>query len=174
MNIILTLSAGLLSLVASNANADVYKCRVDGKVTYEETHCGDFAERLIIQKGPEFNNIEAIYEKDGFGYKLDGSINNSKTSFLVDTGASITSIPADLAKNALPGKKCSDAKFHTASGSSDGCIIKGVTISVGTFVVRNVDVAVMQGLKTSLLGMNVISKMGSAKITEDKIVFQAH
>jgi len=172
MKNILTISAWVLTLYAANSSAGVFKCTIDGKTTYaKENSCGDAATYIKTQKEPVPSHIEENYINDGFGYRLNGSVNDVEMVFLVDSGASLTSIPVDLAKKTLSGTTCEERMFQTASGESHGCVVKGAKIKVGTYVLQNIDVAVMDGLKTPLLGMNVIQKLGFAKITPDKIVF---
>lgn len=91
-------------------------------------------------------------------YHLQGSLNGSPVTFLVDTGASMASVSAELAERA--GLRCSQsADFHTANGTVRGCIARNVEIAFGDYQVSGVSVAVMPNLDGQpLLGMNVLGR----------------
>lgn len=106
------------------------------------------------------------------GYRVPGEVASRPVSFIVDTGASLTSIPArlgnelgirecpavgfDTSRADEPGC-CRRETFHTASGTTEGCVARVPSIRFGGFEVRNAQVAVMPALGDhALLGMNVL------------------
>ncbi len=91
-------------------------------------------------------------------YHLQGSLNGHPVTFLVDTGASMASVPAELAERA--GLRCSQsAEFQTANGTVRGCIARDAEIAFGAYRLSGVSVAVMPRLEGQpLLGMNVLGR----------------
>jgi aspartyl protease family protein len=117
---------------------------------------------------------EALELRIGRGghYELPGQIGAEPVRFIVDTGASLTSIPQrvgkrlgirecsaigfDLSRSDEPGC-CRRETFRTANGSSEGCVARVPSIRFGSFEVRNASVAVMPDMgEQALLGMNVL------------------
>lgn len=105
-------------------------------------------------------------------YEVAGWVASEPTRFIVDTGASLTSIPHslgerigirecpaigfDLSAASEPGC-CRRETFHTANGPAEGCVARVPSLRFGAFEVRNAQVAVMPGIgDTALLGMNVL------------------
>jgi len=113
----------------------------------------------------------ALRRSDG-GYRVPGEVAGRPVSFIVDTGASLTSIPARLGtelgirecpavgfdtRHADEPGCCRRASFHTANGTAEGCVARVPSIRFGGFEVRNAQVAVMPALGDhALLGMNVL------------------
>lgn len=92
------------------------------------------------------------------GYFINGTINQHPTTFQVDTGAGITSIPIELAK-IVGVTNCNNHSFETANGSVVGCVGIVPELTFGNFRVENVEIAVMPNMKNSLLGMNILSNI---------------
>lgn len=105
-------------------------------------------------------------------YEVAGWVASRPARFIVDTGASLTSIPPslgerigirecpaigfDLSSTSEPGC-CRRETFHTANGPAEGCVARVPSLRFGAFEVRNAQVAVMPGSgDTALLGMNVL------------------
>lgn len=99
-------------------------------------------------------SMELPRQANGHFY-LPGTINNVPVSFMVDTGASVTSISGDLARQA-DIRNCKEMQFQTANGSTGGCIALVPHMTLGNFVLENITVAVMPNLETNLLGSNVL------------------
>ena len=108
----------------------------------------------------------------GGHYEVGGAVAAVPVRFLVDTGATLTSIPQalgerigiracpaigfDLSRGNEPGC-CRRETFRTANGSSEGCVARVPSIRFGNFEVRNARVAVMPDMgEQALLGMNVL------------------
>ena len=74
---------------------------------------------------------------------------------MVDTGASVTSISSDLARQAGI-HNCKEVQFQTANGTATGCIALVRNMTLGNFVLQNITVAVMPNMEVNLLGANVL------------------
>lgn len=99
-------------------------------------------------------SMEVPRQANGHFY-LPGTINDIPVSFMVDTGASVTSISTDLARQA-DIRNCKEMQFQTANGNATGCIALVPRMTLGNFVLENITVAVMPNLETNLLGSNVL------------------
>jgi aspartyl protease family protein len=93
--------------------------------------------------------------RDGHFY-LEGAVNGTPVTFLVDTGASYVSIGSDLAARAnLPEGVA--GFFGTANGSVEGRIVRSQTVRADVFEVSGITVAVMPARSEfGLLGQNFL------------------
>lgn len=94
-------------------------------------------------------------------FMADGAINGAGLRFLVDTGATLISIPAAEAKRLgvsyLGGER---ALVNTAAGVAPAYRVKLDSVRVGTVTVNNVDAVVLErGLDVNLLGMSFLNRM---------------
>ncbi len=99
-------------------------------------------------------SMEVRRQTNGHFY-LPGTIENVPVTFIVDTGASVTSISGDLARQAGI-RNCKEVQFQTANGTATGCIALVQHMTLGNFVLQNITVAVMPNMETNLLGANVL------------------
>ena len=90
-------------------------------------------------------------------YYISGTVNGFPVVFLVDTGASYTVIPLQLAKNAgiRAGKQVVAA---TANGEAALWLSTANIVGLGPFTVKNSIVAVAQRLQSPLLGVDLLNK----------------
>lgn len=89
-------------------------------------------------------------------YETPGSINGQPVTFIVDTGAGVTSVPGSLAKP-LGITSCEPRQFSTAAGEVFGCVATVAEVVFGSFRAHNVQVAVMPTMNgPALLGMNIL------------------
>lgn len=90
-------------------------------------------------------------------YHVAGWINGFPVVFLVDTGAAMTAIPLDLARNSgiRAGQQ---ALMSTANGVTSVWTSRDNVLSVGGFAVKGVEVQVAERLQFALLGMNVLNR----------------
>lgn len=116
-----------------------------------------FKNQVTANQIDSYGFTEVIQANNG-NYYVNGSINRYQTVFLIDTGASFTSIPKDLAST-VGVQNCKSHPFNTANGKVIGCIGVIPELFFGNFRVTNVEVAVMPNLSDSLLGMNVLSSL---------------
>ena len=108
----------------------------------------------------------------GGHYEVGGAVAAVPVRVIVDTGASLTSIPQalgerigiracpavgfDLSRDDEPGC-CRPEVFRTANGSVEACVARVPSVRFGAFELRNPRVAVMPGMDgQALLGMDVL------------------
>ncbi len=106
---------------------------------------------------PTFNgdgSMEILRQANGHFY-VPGTLDAIPVTFMVDTGASVTSITGDLARQAGI-RNCKEVQFRTANGAANGCIALVPRMTLGNFTVENITVAVMDNLDSNLLGTNVL------------------
>ncbi len=88
-------------------------------------------------------------------YETDGKINEKALNFVVDTGASLVTLPEETAHNAQI--YCDDKiKVDTANGVADSCTTKIGKLQFGSFVIKDVPALIQSNLSQPLLGMNVL------------------
>lgn len=104
-------------------------------------------------RGPGF--VDLVQRPDGHYYAA-GYVNGMPIVFMVDTGATLTSLSQEMAhKSGI--YSCATRTFNTANGSVQGCVAKAPKIQIGGFVLRDFEVAIMPNLPTdALLGMNLL------------------
>jgi iron donor protein CyaY len=97
-----------------------------------------------------------VVQRQGNGhFYLPGTVANVPVTFMVDTGASVTSISSDIARQAGI-HNCKEVQFQTANGTATGCIALVPSMTLGNFVLQNITVAVMPNMEVNLLGANVL------------------
>jgi aspartyl protease family protein len=105
---------------------------------------------------PEYGEDEMrlVRAADGH-YYVHGSVNGHPMIFMIDTGASTTAIPADMARNA--GMRAGQVTtYHTAGGKIEGSVTENNRVIVGIMPFEGMNVAVMPSLQRPLLGTNVL------------------
>lgn len=102
--------------------------------------------------------IEIKRSRDGH-YYWTGSVNGYPITFLIDTGASITSIPESLVQQAgLP--LGAPIQLQTANGSRSSNLVKGDLCLEGGICINGLPMTIVYSHDDyGLLGMNVINKM---------------
>jgi clan AA aspartic protease (TIGR02281 family) len=170
-NSLLLLSIGLAAL-GMNAwgNDTIYKCRnQQGDIIYQKAACMEHVQTVsswtsvIKEKPPEKEPEKKLHRelvvKQGVNghYFLEGSINSKPLTFVIDTGASVVSLPASLASNA--GMACKDKVIvDTANGQTNACTAVISELKFGHFVIKNAPARVVPNLSQPLLGMNVLQQ----------------
>ena len=95
-------------------------------------------------------------------FTSDGQVNGRRIRFVVDTGATLISLPASEARRLsidyLKGQK---ALMGTANGNIPGYLVKLDTVSLGGVTIHGVDAVVIEGngLASPLLGMSFLNRM---------------
>jgi len=95
-------------------------------------------------------------------FYVDGQLNARSVRFVVDTGATLISIPASEARRlSIDYQKGQKALMRTANGNATGYLVKLDTVSVGGVTIYGVDAVVMEGngLTSTLLGMSFLNRM---------------
>jgi clan AA aspartic protease (TIGR02281 family) len=104
-------------------------------------------------QGPGF--VDLVQRPDGHYYSA-GYVNGMPIVFMVDTGATLTSLSQEMARKSGI-YSCDAQSFNTANGSVQGCVAKAPKIQIGSFILRDFQVAIMPNQSTdALLGMNVL------------------
>ena len=114
--------------------------------------------RVSIAKS-DLESGEVVISRSWDGhYYVPGSINGYRVKFLVDTGASVVSIGADLARQAnLPQGK--PASFTTAGGVVQGEMVFDQIVEAGGIVINGLHVSVGLHGDMALLGQNFLRKI---------------
>jgi len=95
-------------------------------------------------------------------FAADGQVNGVSVRFVVDTGATLDSIPASVAvRIGLDYKKGQKAMMTTANGNAPGYIVRLDTMRVGSVTAQGVEAVVIEGkgLSQPLLGMSFLNRM---------------
>lgn len=92
----------------------------------------------------------------------DGLVNGRTVRFVVDTGATLVSIPGSEARRlGIDYQTGQKAMMRTANGNATGYLVKLGTVSVGIVTIHGVDAVVIEGagLPSMLLGMSFLNRM---------------
>jgi aspartyl protease family protein len=118
---------------------------------------------IIISKAP-----------DGLFY-MSGMINGTAVRFLIDTGANMVILTSNDARRLGLASSTSrmNGKIETAGGQSQMGRVSLDAVDVAGHHIESVEAAVMpDGLRVSLLGQNLLSKLGQISIAGDELTFQ--
>ena len=171
---ILATASTFLSLSAWSAT--IYKCKnQQGSVLYQKFACKTDAEAVTSWEAATYKTpppetktpkaSELIIKQDTNGsYQTEGSINGKSLNFVVDTGASLVSLPKSFARSARIDCQ-DDINMQTANGFSKACSSTIKKLTFGPFYVTDVVVVIAPNLNQPLLGMNVLSLF---KIAQEK------
>lgn len=113
-----------------------------------------------------------VIERDSGGqFTLTAQINGQNTNFLIDTGADAVALTVDEAERL--GLSVDARNFgpigQSASGAAYGTIIEVEELSVAGKEFRNIDVVVLAGLQTNLLGQTALRQMGKVELHGDRM-----
>ncbi len=160
--LILVLAGSASMLMPGEVMAAVYKCDDHGKVTYSGTKCASDAQVLSSASDQPINEHGSLtlYLNARHSFTTQGSINDLPVTFVVDTGASVTTISERTAIRAGI-KSCTGAGFvATGNGVVRTCSVTIPRLAFGTFHLSDVTVNILPSLSVdALLGMNVLRKM---------------
>ena len=165
----LSLGLGLLTSPAW-ANGVVHKCKDPrGEMIYQASPCARTdvpvsswtAQTQVIEQtegGEPQNNRALVLKQQGNGhYFVDGVINGKPLNFVIDTGASVVSIPRAAAYAASMSCK-NQVLMQTANGASSVCTSVIARLKVGPFLLKDVSAMIVPNLSQPLLGMNVLQR----------------
>ncbi len=119
---------------------------------------------------------EIVLERNRYGhYVFDGEINGKSVTFLVDTGATTISIPANL-QSYLKLKIGSAFKVYTANGVATAYMTRLDELKLGEILLTDVKASLNPGLPDDqiLLGMNVLKNMELVQRGDSLIIRQYH
>ena len=125
--------------------------------------------RLTLEMGQHFESAaqtgarrEVKLPADSHGHFVaDGSVNGAHIRFLVDTGATLVSIPAaEATRLGIDYRKGRRGISQTANGAVSFWRVNLDTVTVGGVSLNNVEGAVHEGagLDTALLGMSFLNR----------------
>lgn len=166
---ILQISAAVLFSTSAFAGT-IYKCKnAEGIMLYQEKPCEKETSSISSWVSNSTSTVEVdtgnpanekplvISQGNGGHYFIDGAVNDSYLNFVIDTGATVVSLP--LATAASSGVKCQKRVImHTGNGETEGCTATIQKLKFGHFTLRYVDAVVMPNLSQPLLGMNVLKQ----------------
>lgn len=120
----------------------------------------------------QFKQITLTRNHQGH-YVFDGEINQKPVTFLVDTGATITSIPAHF-QDQLKLNAGAAFLVSTANGSTTAYQTRLDELKMGNIVLNDVQASLNPGLSDILLGMNVLKNMELIQRGNELIIRQYH
>ncbi|MFS2201244.1 MAG: retropepsin-like aspartic protease family protein [Pseudomonas sp.] len=111
------------------------------------------------QQGEGFIEVKLVSNVQGH-FVASGQINGQPVDFMLDTGATDVSIPADLARR-LKLEEGFGVTLSTANGLSQGYRTRIERLQLGDIVLRDVRALVAPGLHGDqvLLGMSALNKL---------------
>jgi len=118
--------------------------------------------------------LEIVLQRNRYGhYVFDGEINGKSVTFLVDTGATTTSIPANLQKY-LQLKVGPAFKVSTANGVATAYETRLDELKLGEIRLTDIEASLNPGLPNDaiLLGMNVLKNMELVQRGDSLIIRQ--
>lgn len=169
--IIQLLPVCLLATLSMKAASDdnIYKCKnQQGNLIYQKSPCAEnvqtvsswtqtFKEKQSGSELPETSpESELILKQHSSGhYFVDGEINGRALNFVIDTGASIVSLPSFVAQAADIECK-NDTVMDTANGQVNACSAIIRELRFGQFQLNDVVAVIAPNLSQPLLGMNIL------------------
>jgi aspartyl protease family protein len=154
----LTSIFALSIFLASTAHAGtIHKCKsASGALLYQEKPCAD-ENKSLSSWGSSSGAPFVMKQGENGHYFVDGTVNNHKLNFVIDTGASLISLPQKFAETA--GLQCQRAAMsRTANGISQTCTTTIQTLQFGNFTLKNVEAMIAPNLDQPLMGMNVLKQ----------------
>lgn len=156
--------------VSLPASAAIFKCKkADGSFMYQEKPCDAETQSVgtlntgsggveMDSKDPRDANAAFYIDQSANGhYFVDGTVNEKPLNFVVDTGASVISLPGGIANAA--NLHCEQlVRMNTANGTAAACKVVINKLTFGKFILRNVEAVIVPNLSQPLLGMNVLSR----------------
>ena len=127
---------------------------------------------VATSQSSQFQQI--VLQRNRFGhYVFDGEINGKSVTFLVDTGATTTSIPANLQKY-LQLKVGPAFNVSTANGIATAYMTRLDELKLGEIRLTDIEASLNPGLPNDaiLLGMNVLKNMELVQRDDSLIIRQ--
>jgi aspartyl protease family protein len=129
---------------------------------------------VATSQSSQFQQI--VLQRNRYGhYVFDGEINAKPVTFLVDTGATTTSIPANLQKY-LRLKAGPAFNVWTANGVATAYMTRLDELKMGEILLSDIKASLNPGLPGDaiLLGMNVLKRMELIQRGDSLIIRQYH
>jgi aspartyl protease family protein len=142
---------GVLLIAADSRSATL---EVDGKRQVMEL--GQHAESAALTGALQSVTLAA---DDNGHFMAEGQVNGAHVRFLVDTGATLVTLPASEAERiGIDYKGGQQLVSQTASGSVIVYRVRLDSVSVGSMTLHSVDAVVSPGLQLTLLGMSFLNR----------------
>ncbi len=103
-------------------------------------------------------------------------INGVARRFLVDTGATLTTLSPEAADAAaVPAKRGEKVRLTTANGETTADLVVIDRLQVGNIRAGHLEAVVAPGLgETNVLGMNFLSRLASWRVEDHTLILVAH
>jgi len=158
----------IIALTAFSINAFgemVYKCKNEqGEMKYQKAACTDatqttssLVEIKTTQPAKKEKKSVVVEQNSNGHYFLAGEVNTTALTFVIDTGASVVSLPSAVARAAEIDCK-NHVKMSTANGLANACTVTIPKLKFGSFIIEDVAAVVVPNLNEPLLGMNVLQQ----------------
>jgi len=108
---------------------------------------------------------EIVLQRNRYGhYVVNGKINGQQVEFLLDTGATLVSVPEHIA-NQLHLQKGRGFQSETANGLSQSYATRLESVSIGDIVITNVEGGISSGMEFDeiLLGMSFLKHLNMSQ-----------
>ena len=115
-------------------------------------------------------------QSDGH-FWIRASVNGVARDFLVDTGATLTAISPETARDASlrSGPLNRSVLMHTANGTIQAQITTIGELRMGNIVARELDAVVAPGLgDANVIGMNLLSRLASWRVENNTLILVPH
>ena len=155
-----------LSTLSISASGDgmVYKCKnPQGDLIYQKSPCNDNVQAISswttkAKHSGHVSEKKLVLEQSNNGhYFIDGAVNDTNLTFVIDTGASVLSLPSSVAQTAEI--TCGEqVTMSTANGLTNGCTTIISKLKFGPFAIEDVKAVIVPNLENPLLGMNVLQQ----------------
>ena len=123
---------------------------------------------------PSYGGATLLTRDTSGQFYLDGKINDTSARFLVDTGADMVALTIDDARRA--GMWIDQTGFSVvgsgASGDVRGKQYRVDRLTVAGRTLTGVDVVVLEGLGTNLLGQSVLRQFDKVELNGDKMTLR--
>ena len=161
--------AVLMLSIPSAWAGTIYKCKSpEGALLYQEKPCAEetksvtswasSSESKMDDDGSGTSNGPLVIGQGNNGhYFVDGSVNDYFLNFVIDTGASVVTLPQSMAASA--GLRCINyGSMRTGNGTTRVCSTIIQKLKFGSFTLREVEAVIAPNLGQPLLGMNVLKR----------------
>lgn len=108
---------------------------------------------------------------------LIAQVNGVPRRFLIDTGATITTMSPDSAEKAqvAPGLLGQKVMMQTANGTTQADMASIDELRVGSIIARHLDTVIAAGMGgTNVLGMNFLSRLASWQVKDNVMILVPH
>ena len=112
--------------------------------------------------------------RDGH-YWLDAKVNGVPTRFMVDTGATLTTLGAESAAAAglEPARDRLPIRMQTANGSISASITTIDELRFGNVAARGLDAVIAPNIgPTNVIGMNLLSRLKGWRVEQGELILQ--